>query len=597
MNYFPLKEIGSSLQNISEQPTVESQPVKKVEISKKTLILISIGFLSAVLSLGIPLGIVVQTNHYEAKFKKDLASYIQNLPDVHLQLSNSAILHNNPDILEFLLKNQPENEAIAKNLPDVHLELLESAILRNNPDVLEFILKNQPKNETIAKELVSEALFLAVELDNLGMAENLIKSGANVSTKNDLKETPIHLASSAKMIKLLIDHGSDPNDQDLNGGSALHKDKDVETTVELIENGANINTKNKRNVTTLMAFASFGKPEVVKVLIENGAKVNDVDYYLRTPLHYASKGKSDGKDRAYIAEILLQNQAKVDAIDKWPNDTSLHYACKNGDLEVVKVLLKHDANPNAENVIHQTPLIYLSQFSRKSDEKIRAQIAEVLLQHGANVNAVYNDNTTSLHFACRNEVLEVVKVLIKHGANPNAQRYDETPIFETKDPEIATFLLQHGASVDHQGEGHGDNTRLCVAARSEDIEMTKVLLNYGANPNITCHWNRTALQMATFAPAHYDWMKEVELRNKKIVENRTELIELLLKHGAKVDVTDWKMKTPLHYVAYEGNPSEAKLLIDYGANVHAKSTDGKTPLDVAFDKKNEDLINFLKQYQ
>ena len=68
--------------------------------------------------------------------------------------------------------------------------------------------------------------------------------------------------------------------------------------------------------------------------------------------------------------------------------------------------------------------------------------------------------------------------------------------------------------------------------------MTKVLLNYGANPNITCHWNRTALQMATFAPAHYDWMKEVELRNKKIVENRTELIELLLKHGAKVDVTD-----------------------------------------------------------
>ena len=57
------------------------------------------------------------------------------------------------------------------------------------------------------------------------------------------------------------------------------------------------------------------------------------------------------------------------------------------------------------------------------------------------------------------------------------------------------------------------------------------------------------------------------------------------------------MKTPLHYVAYEGNPSEAKLLIDYGADVHAKSRDGKTPLDVAIDEKNEDVINFLKQYQ
>ena len=491
MNYIPLKEIVSSLQNIPEQSTVESQPAKKIEISKKTLILISIGLISVVLSLGIPLGVVVQTNHYEAKLKKDLASYIHNLPDwMGLELLESAVLHNNPDILEFLLKTKNKTEI---------------------------------ENEDFVSD-ASDALFLAVELDKLQMAESLIKSGANLSTKNGLGETPIHLASSAKMIKLLIDHGSDPNDQDVYGRSALHKDKDVETIIELIENGADINAKNEEGVTALMAFASYGKPEVVTFLIQNGAKVDDVDNKLRTPLHHASKGESDEKNRAYIAEILLQNQAKVDATDKYYNETSLHYACRNDALEVVKKLIKYGANPNAPNV----------------------------------------------HY--------------------------ETPIFETSIPEIVTVLLQNGANLDHKNkEG---NTRLCEVAKIKYTKMTEALLKNGADPNIFCMKNSTALQLAT--DPYPDLPESAHLlffvMQKRVID-RTEIMELLLKNGARVDVTDQQMQTPLHYVACKGNPSEAKILINYGADVHAKSTDGKTPLDVAIDKKNEDVINFLKQYQ
>ena len=79
MNYNPLKEIVSSLQNVSD-PIIEAQSPKKIEVSKKTLVLISIGFLSITLSLGIALGVTIQNKNHELKRQEKLANFIQTLP-------------------------------------------------------------------------------------------------------------------------------------------------------------------------------------------------------------------------------------------------------------------------------------------------------------------------------------------------------------------------------------------------------------------------------------------------------------------------------------------------------------------------------------
>ena len=152
MNSFPLKEKVSKLQKGADtEPIIENekQSLKKLEVSKKSLILISLGFLSITVSLGIALGVIIQNNNQGLEIQENIANFTQ----------------------EFLKNHQ---------------------------------------NDTFIKRLLREALFQAVESDNLVMTVTLIKSGANVSSKNDFYESPINYASSSEMIKFLIDQGADP---------------------------------------------------------------------------------------------------------------------------------------------------------------------------------------------------------------------------------------------------------------------------------------------------------------------------------------------------------------------------------------------------
>ena len=541
MNYIPLKEIVSSLQNISE-PIIEAQSPKKIEVSKKTLVLISFGFLSLALSLGIALGVTIQNKNHELKSHENLANFIQTLPQVQFELLNSAILHNNSEILESLLKKQP-------------------------------------KNETIAKDLVNQAFFLAVELDNTGMVQTLITSGANVSAKNELFESPIHLASSSKMIKLLTDHGSDPNDQNYKGDTALHKKiLDVKTVTELISNEADVNRKSKNNVTALMLSALFGKPEVVKVLLQNGANINDLDYRSETPLHYASTGHSSEKDKAYVAQILLYAGAKVDAMDI-KNETALHYSSKYGDLEVANVLTYFGADPNARNIELKTPLHLATT----------PEMATFLLQHGAKIDAKNNYNGTKLCDASWNGDLEMVKVLLQYEAAPNALCYQNETALElatnryekTNNTDLVELLLKHGANANVNNEQ--SMTPLHFASRDGNIGEVQVLIKYGANVNATDESLMTPLHMAALG---------------HIEDGLANVTEILLKNGANIGAKDDNLRTPLHYAVANMHGLEvAKVLVQYGADLKAKSKDGKTPLEVAIEKKNEDVVDFLKNNQ
>lgn len=70
---------------------------------------------------------------------------------------------------------------------------------------------------------------------------------------------------------------------------------------------------------------------------------------------------------------------------------------------------------NARTVNGKNPL-------QKAVEKNHSKIVGLLIQHGANVNAVYNaENRTALHLASRNGYERIVDLLIKGGANVNYQ--------------------------------------------------------------------------------------------------------------------------------------------------------------------------------
>jgi ankyrin repeat protein len=146
-----------------------------------------------------------------------------------------------------------------------------------------------------------------------------------------------------------------------------------------------------------------------------------------------------------------------------------------------------------------------------------------LLQKRANVNAPQSDGTTALHWAVRSDDLELTNLLIGAGANVSATNRD-------------------GA------------TPLLLAAVNGNAAMIELLVKAGANPNAPLtKYGDTALMMAART-------------------GKTDAIKTLLDQGAQVNTKEtWGDTTALMWAVSERHPDAVKLLLAHGADVNARS--------------------------
>ena len=125
---------------------------------------------------------------------------------------------------------------------------------------------------------------------------------------------------------------------------------------------------------------------------------------LNTPLHRAILEQAD---LDYIT-ILLQS---IDVNQPGnQSETALHLAAEQGNVEVVKILLAHQANVHAKNIQGRTPL-HLAAYDGKPE------IIQLLLDHNASIEAKDNQGQTPLHRAAVAERVEAVQRLVNHQAN------------------------------------------------------------------------------------------------------------------------------------------------------------------------------------
>ena len=231
-------------------------------------------------------------------------------------------------------------------------------------------------------------------------------------------------------------------------------------------------------------------------------------------------------------------------------------------------------------------------------------------------NAILNDNTelalkiikrnpqiiysedkygdTPLHDAAEYGNTEVATLLLDRGADVNARdNYDNTPLHNAVlygNTEVATLLLDRGADVAaRNNEGYTlsqavipISLRADVAAKNnegytplhyatEKTEVATLLLDRGADVNAKDNYDNTPL-------------------HKVAIFGNTEVATLLLDRGADVDARNIYDETPLHKVAERGRTKMATLLLDRGANVAVTNNKGKTPLDIT---SNSDMENIL----
>lgn len=138
--------------------------------------------------------------------------------------------------------------------------------------------------------------------------------------------------------------------------------KDLDRVQVLIDQGADVNAKNKNGDTPLVTAARFGSNKTVAILLARGADVNIPSRNGWAPILYASQRIHNNNNPHLSVEIinaLIDKGADVDA--KTPQgETSLFLSAWRGDLVIVNTLLDRGANVNVRMENGETPLIRAS---------------------------------------------------------------------------------------------------------------------------------------------------------------------------------------------------------------------------------------------
>lgn len=199
---------------------------------------------------------------------------------------------------------------------------------------------------------------------------------------NDWKTAQVILDKSPELVHLRVK----------SGGTLLHSAvyyDNAEMLKFLIENGANVNARAKRNNETPLHDAAIqNRYNMASILLENEADVNARDELQCTPLHKAAMYSDK-----MLVELLLSHGAEADAKRDYFDRTPLYYACVNRKedqdaLEVIEALLLNGADPNAkcftDHSIIQATVVYPNWYFKK---------AQLLEDFGAKLEVKTDDGT------------------------------------------------------------------------------------------------------------------------------------------------------------------------------------------------------------
>lgn len=156
-----------------------------------------------------------------------------------------------------------------------------------------------------------------------------------------------------------------------------------------------------------------------------------------------------------VVELFLAAGMNPDAGDK-AGATALQYAAREGNLEIVKLLMEKGADVNRGAVLvwaigglerrtERVPGQGLVSLPRDEESARQAEVILLLLEHGADVNA-----SAPIVYAAETGDLEIVRLLVEHGADVNAKlgTWERTALMlavEYAPPEVVQYLLEQGA--------------------------------------------------------------------------------------------------------------------------------------------------------
>jgi ankyrin repeat protein len=464
------------------------------------------------------------------------------------------------------------------------------AVFRSDRDMVDVLLR-AGANPKVANREGSTPLWLASINGDAGVIAALIKAGGNPNESLPLGRTPLMAAArtgNIDAIKVLLDHGAQVNVKEtLRGTTPLMWAADeghADAIKILIEHGADIAAKS--DPAERGRGPALGKSnDPRKAVAAQGAALaagNALDLSQLSGLRgdnngigggrgaagaaparggrgagrggQAAAGANADQDDAFVAAFGARGRPVV---KDGGGLTPLVYAARADDLDSIKALLAAGADINQTTLYGWSPLLVATQNRYY-------KLGAYLLDHGANVNLANKGGWTSLYLATDNrnieggdypvrkpdmDHLEYIKLLLDHGADVNARMKDST---ETRTVFTNQWLDENGA------------TAFLRASQSGDVELMKLLLAHGADPKIDTVLHVTALQVAAgigwVEGITYEWSPQATFEACKM------LVDLGIDVNAQADTG----RTALHGAAHKGRTDVIQLLVDHGAKLDVR---------------------------
>jgi ankyrin repeat protein len=454
----------------------------------------------------------------------------------------------------------------AGNLPIVQAAIDDDAVA-----VRTLIQKKVDVNATAADG--TTALHWAVRANDLGLVESLLAAGADATARDRYGLTPVALACSnanAAILKKLLDAGADPNSPDPQGTTALmtasRADGGTDAVKLLLERGGNINAADSVGSTALMWAVRSNHSDVVDLLIHRDAQINARTRKGEVPPRRApdSGGGSHGLG------IIRSGWPERGYQEPTPGEmTALLYAARDGRIEIARTLLTANANVNQVEANGVSPLLMAIANNH-------IDVARLLLDNGADANTVdwwgrtplwtavdlrdLEVNKTDDNGVDRGAALDLIKALLDRGAHVNARTKEMPPLRRWLMP------ISDLSWVDVTGQ-----TPFLRASVSADLTMMRLLLEKGADPNIATFAGTTPMMAA----AGVNWVGgQTYSEGKQFLE----AVELCLDKGADVNAVNSMGITAVIGAVNRGSNDIIELLVKKGASLDVKDKQGRTPL-------------------
>lgn len=200
-----------------------------------------------------------------------------------------------------------------------------------------------------------------------------------------------------------------------------HKSAEKTVTVQLlIQHGADVKAQDDTHTAPLHLASSLGIPEIVQLLIDHGADVIAQDWMRRTPLHLASSLVS-----SKLALLSIKDRADLygqDDSDREPDRGNSH-----AKPNIVMLLIDHGADVTAQDEAQSTPLHLASSIGG-------VETVRLLIDHGADVTSQDGNRKTPLHLASSRVSIETVHLLVQRELMFKGRKMCPKRIFFGKSP-------------------------------------------------------------------------------------------------------------------------------------------------------------------